>query len=96
MVIAEQSKTNKRLTVLKRIIKKLYEDFAADHLDLESYQSMLIEYTQEQKQLVARLAVLDSELNSAIDDTQNVQKLKAVLDEYLNGNSDGEYAQSVN
>ena len=96
MVIAEQSKTNKRLTVLKRIIKKLYEDFAADLLDLESYQSMLIEYTQEQKQLVVRLAVIDSELNSAIDDTQNVQKLKAVLDEYLNGNSDGEYAQSVN
>lgn len=83
-LIAEQCKTNKRLTVLKRIIKKLYEDFAADLLDSESYQSMLIEYTQEQKQLVARLAVIDSELNSAIDDTQNVQKLKAVLDEYLN------------
>ena len=74
-LIAEQCKTNKRLTVLKRIIKKLYEDFAADLLDSESYQSMLIEYTQEQKQLVARLAVIDSELNSAIDDTQNVQKI---------------------
>ena len=83
-LIAEQCKTNKRLTVLKRIIKKLFEDFAADLLDSESYQSMLIEYTQEQKQLIVRLAVIDSELNSAIDDTQNVQKLKAVLDEYLN------------
>ena len=82
-LMAEQAKINKRLTVLKKIIKKLYEDFASDLLDSESYHSMLTEYTQEQKQLTARFAVIDTELNRTSHDEQNVQKLKAVLDEYL-------------
>ena len=70
--------------MLKRIIKKLYEDFAADLLDSESYHSMLTEYTNEQKQITARLAVIEAELSKEGNDEQNVQKLKAVLDEYLN------------
>ena len=70
--------------MLKKIVKKLYEDFASDLLDSESYHSMLTEYTQEQKQLAARLAVIDTELNCTDNDEQHVQKLKTVLDEYLN------------
>ncbi len=83
-LIAEQAKINKRLTVLKKIIKKLYEDFASDLLDSDSYHSMLTEYTQEQKQLTAKLAIIETELNSTENDEQNVQKLKAILDEFLN------------
>lgn len=82
-LITEQAKAIKRLTVLKKIVKKLYEDFASDLLDSESYHSMLTEYTQEQKQLTSRLAVIDTKINSASDSAQNVQKLKAVLDEYM-------------
>lgn len=82
-LMAKQAKIHKRLTVLKKIIKKLYEDIASVLLDSESYHSMLTEYTQEQKQLTARLAVFDNELISVSDGAQNVQKLKAVLDEYL-------------
>lgn len=74
-------KGNKRLSVLKRIIKKLYEDFAADLLDSESYHSMLIDYAQEQKQITARLAAIEAELGCAGNDEQNVEKLKTVLDE---------------
>ena len=83
-LIAEQAKASKRLTVLKRIIKKLYEDFAADLLEPDSYHSMLTEYTNEQKQITARLAVIEAELGTESNDEKNVQKLKAVLDEYLN------------
>lgn len=83
-LITEQATINKRLTVLKRIIKKLYEDFAADLLDSESYHSMLTEYTNEQKQITARMAVIEAELGCTSNDEQNVQKLKSVLDEYLN------------
>ena len=83
-LMAEQAKINKRLTVLKKIIKKLYEDFASDLLDSEIYHSMLTEYTQEQRQLTARLAVIEAGLGSTSNDEQNVQKLKTVLDEYLN------------
>lgn len=81
---AKQAKVSKRLTVPKKIIKKLYEDFASDLLDSEIYHSMLNYYTQEQKQLTARLAVIEAELGSTSSDEQNVQKLKNVLDEYLN------------
>lgn len=45
---------------------------------------MLIEYTQEQKQLTAKLAIIEAELNSTGNDEQNVQKLKAVLNDFLN------------
>jgi len=48
--------------VLKKIIKKLYEDFASDLLDADSYHGMLTEYTQEQKKITARIAVIENEL----------------------------------
>lgn len=80
---AEKLKITKRLQVLKKIVKKLYEDFASDLLDTDSYHSMLTEYTQEQKKITARLAVIEIELIRKESHTQNVEKLKAVLDEYL-------------
>ena len=82
-LLAEQKKIGKRLIALKKIIRKLYEDFASDLLDSESYHSLLTEYTQEQKQLNARLTAIEAELSRTGDDEQNVRKIKAVLDEYL-------------
>ena len=43
---------------------------------------MLSEYTGAKK-ITARLAVIDNELVCKDSQTQNVEKLKAVLDEYL-------------
>ena len=80
---AEKVKISKRLQVLKKIIKMLYEDFASDLLDADGYHSMLTEYTQEQKKITARLAVIENELVCKDSQTQNVEKLKAVLDDYL-------------
>lgn len=82
-LLSEKKKIGKRIIALKKIIRKLYEDSASDLLDSESYHSLLTEYTQEQKQLNARLGAIEAELSRAGDDEQNVQKLKAVLDEYL-------------
>jgi hypothetical protein len=45
---------------------------------------MLTEYSSEQKQINVRLAAIEAELATESNDEQNVQKLKAVLDEYLN------------
>lgn len=67
-MITEQAKINKRLAVLKKIIKKLYEDFAADLLPSKRYHSMLTEYTQEQKQLNEKIAVIEAELNRTGND----------------------------
>ncbi len=82
-LLSEQKKIGKRLIALKKIIRKLYEDFAGDLLDSGSYRSLMTEYIQEQKQLNARLAVIETELSRAEDAEQSVRKLKAVLDEYL-------------
>ena len=68
---------------MKKIIRKLYEDFAEDLLDSESYHEMLSEYTQEQKKLSARLSMIDVELNSQEEYEKSVEKLKSVLEEYL-------------
>ena len=75
----EKNKIQKRLGSLKKIIRKLYEDFADDLLDSESYHEMLSEYTQEQKKLSARLSIIDVELNSQEDYEKSVEKLKNVL-----------------
>ena len=83
-LIVEQTKADKLLAVLKKIIKELYEDFATDLLDPDNYHSMLTEYTNEQKQITASLAAIEAKLGTESNDEQNVQKLKAVLDEYLN------------
>lgn len=61
-----------------------YEDFTDDLLDSENYHSMLIDSANEQKQITARLAVIEAELGAEENDEQNIQKLKNVLDEYLN------------
>ena len=79
----EQNKIHRRLQMLKKIIRKLYEDFASELLDSESYHELLAEYTKEQKQLTTRLSSIDVELNKQNDHEADVQKLREVLDEYL-------------
>jgi len=79
----EKNKIQKRLTSLKKIIRKLYEDFSEDLLDSESYHEMLSEYTLEQKKLSARLSMIDVEVNSQDEYEKSVEKLKSVLEEYL-------------
>lgn len=80
---AEQTRINKRLGVLKKVIKKLYEDFASDLLDSENYHSMLTDYTQEQKRLIDRLTVIENHLNPTIDNNQTLDEIKVWLDAYL-------------
>lgn len=81
---AEKAKINSRLTKLNKITKKLYEDFACDLLDTESYHKMLNEYQQEQKQLTQRASVIQNELGKKDEYTQNLQKLKDMIYMYLN------------
>ena len=44
----EKNKIHRRLQMLKKIIRKLYEDFARELLDSEGYQELLAEYAKEQ------------------------------------------------
>jgi hypothetical protein len=81
---AEKSKINNRLTMLGKITKKLYEDYACDLLDSDSYHKMLNDYQQGQKHITQRLSVIQNELNKKDDYTENLQKLSETIQMYLN------------
>lgn len=81
--LADLKKIQKRLSALKKIVRQLYEDFAGDLLDADSYHSLLADYMQEQKQLTVKLEKLENDLHGAGNTEQNIQKLKAVLNESL-------------
>ena len=89
--LAEYRKIEKRLAALKKIVRTLYEDYASDLLDSDSYRSLLADYMQEQKQLSARLAALEASISSSANVEKNVQKLQDVFagnlrDEVLTAN----------
>ena len=62
---AEKVKIEKRLSALAAIVRKLYEDYAAEALDGDNYKLMLADYQREQQQLKSRLADIESELGKA-------------------------------
>jgi site-specific DNA recombinase len=79
----EQAKIRSRITVLNKITKKLYEDYACDFLDADSYHRMLNDYQQEQKQLTVRSGVIQGELNQKDEFTENMQKLSEAIRKFL-------------
>ena len=80
---SEQERINKRLEVLKKVIRRLYEDLAGERMDTGECQAMLDDYCKEQKQLHARLSEIEERLSEKDNDIENVEKLKAVMDELL-------------
>ena len=52
-------------------------------MSAEDCQEMLSEYSKEQKRLHERLAAIEAKLNEKDSDEQNVEKLKALLDEVM-------------
>ena len=80
---AEKQKIEKRLQILTKIIKKLYEDFAAEMIDATNYQLLMKDYYNEQKTLTARqeeINKMDTGQNRFGD---NLQKLKEYANIYL-------------
>ena len=82
-LVSERQKINRRLEVLKKVIRRLYEDLAGERMDTGECQAMLDDYCKEQKQLHKRLAEIESKLNEKDNDIENVEKLRTVLNELL-------------
>ncbi|MEA5144121.1 MAG: recombinase family protein [Oscillibacter sp.] len=80
----EKAKIQNRLSMLGKITKKLYEDYACDLLDTGSYHKMLNDYQLEQKQLTERSGVIQRELDKKDEYTENLQKLSETIGAYLN------------
>ena len=81
---AEKGKLETRLNALATIVKKLYEDYAAELLDGDNYKAMLADYQAEQQRIKARLSEIDESLNKANDVEENFKKLKQIAAEYAN------------
>jgi len=79
---AEKAKIEKRLTALTTIIRKLYEDYAAERLDENGYQGLLAGYQSEKKTLNERLTVITAELCKTDDSAENLKKLKLLAAVY--------------
>lgn len=80
----EKEKIEKRISVISKIVKKLYEDFVADELSGNNYQSMLTEYQKEQKELNLRLTEIDAKLiKNSNNREENALRFKAIAENYL-------------
>jgi len=78
----ERAKIEKRLGALTVIVRKLYEDYAAERLDEAGYQGLLSGYQAEKKTLTERLTAIAAELGKTDDREENLKKLKAIAADY--------------
>lgn len=79
----EKQRILKRLESLNKIIRKLYEDFAAEIIDATNYQALMKDYYSEQKTLNARLLELCQKDEKESKYENNLQKLKDYANMYI-------------
>ena len=71
---AEQVQAQKRVTELKALFKRLYEDNVLGRISDEQFRMLSTEYTEEQKSLEARLPELEKEIEALRENATNVQR----------------------
>jgi DNA invertase Pin-like site-specific DNA recombinase len=80
--VAEKTKIEKRLSVLSKLVKRLYEDYAAEALDGSNYLAMLGDYQREQQELNGKLVRIIKELEKVGGKEKDYDRLKTVIDEF--------------
>ena len=78
----ELDAAEKRITELKGIFKRLYEDSVAGRITDERFTELSADYEQEQAELKERIAALQDELAKAQEATANVEKFLNVVRKY--------------
>ena len=78
------------------MLKRLYEDYVCEQLDMGNYHKLLGEYQAEQKTLGEQLKVLESELSRENNQADNLRKLKEIADKFLDFNELNKYAPPTN
>jgi len=82
--LVEKAKIEKRLSVLSKMMKRLYEDFAADTLSGENYTKFLADYQREQKELNGKLTLINKELEKSSSKDNGFERLKTIADGFIN------------
>ena len=76
-----KSKIEKRLVVLNKVTKKLYEDFVTGSIDETTYQQLLKEYQSEQRTLNEKLSEIKKSDNEIKDISEGIKKIMAIMKE---------------
>ena len=79
---AEQVQAQKRVTELKALFKRLYEDNVLGRISDEQFRMLSAEYTEEQKSLEARLPELEREIDAMRENATNVQRFLDTAKKY--------------
>ena len=80
---SEKGKIAKRLNVIGKVVKKLYEDYVGGELNDGNYQDMLNDYQAEQKKLNQRLSEITALLSAATNQNEKIKKFKEIATQYL-------------
>jgi hypothetical protein len=82
-LVAEKSKTEKRLNELSRLLRKLFEDNAKGVLDNHNYEVMMGEYQAEQATLTGKLVEIQTQLSAKEDYAGQLEKLQGAVSDCL-------------
>ena len=78
----ELDAAEKRITELKSIFKRLYEDSVSGRITDERFTELSADYEQEQAELKERMAELQAEQDKAQEASANVDKFLSVVHKY--------------
>ena len=78
----ELDAAEKRITELKSIFKRLYEDSVSGRITDERFTELSADYEQEQAELKERMAELKGELDKAQEASANVEKFMGIVHKY--------------
>ena len=78
----ELEAAEKRMTELKAIFKRLYEDSVSGRITDERFAELSTDYEREQTELNERIAALQAELDKAQENAANAEKFLSVVRKY--------------
>ena len=79
----EMEAAEKRMTELKAIFKRLYEDSVSGRIADERFSELSADYEQEQAELKERIAALQAEQDKAQEASANAEKFLSVVHKYI-------------
>ena len=78
----ELDAAEKRITELKSIFKRLYEDSVSGRITDERFTELSVDYEQEQAELKEHMAELQAEQDKAQEASANVEKFMGIVHKY--------------
>ena len=79
---AEKKRAEKRLAELDSLIARIYEDRTAEVMTARNFSMLSQKFQQEQKALETKILALNTQLEAAREQTENIEKWLALVKQY--------------